>query len=175
MGGDAGGEDMFAQMLAQMTGGAGGAAGGAGAGMFGGMGAGGNPFAAMAGGGGGGGPGAPPTSPFPPQPKTLLDRVFPLVHLLSMIGLALYAVMYLEPARKAGLYGWTWTGLSAGIDWRAWGSLAGHKPAVMANNAANVVGLGISEVVSRLDDFSALWADLVAPSSRYFGCSSASS
>lgn len=137
--GGAEGNDMFAQMLAQMTGAAAGNGGPQGAG-FGGM------FGSMAG-PGGAGPSGPPTSPFPPPPKTLLDRVFPLVHFVSMVGLAFYAVMYLEPASKAGVYG-NWTGSS--VDWRAWGSLTSHKPTTTLNAAGQTIGFGIAQVVSFL-------------------------
>lgn len=145
MGGEgAAGDDMFAQMLAQMTGGAaGGAPGAAGGlgGMFGGMGgppgatgAGMSPF------------GAPPTSPFPPKPKTFLDRIFPLIHLVSMVALAVYAVGWMEPTRKFGTYGWM--GLGGNVDWRSWGALASRKPVEALGAVGKAAGVGLSEVVS---------------------------
>lgn len=172
--GGAGGDDMFAQMLAQMTGGggAGGAAGGMG-GMFGGPagaegmgGPMGNPFA------------APPTSPFPPRPKTLLDRIFPLIHLLSMVGLVVYAVGWMEPTRKAGAYGWL--GQGGSVDWRAWGALAGRKPVeVLQGAVGKAAGVGLADVVSGLAEertrVDRADSKLVsAPSSLFSGSSSPS-
>jgi hypothetical protein len=63
-----------------------------------------------------------------------------------MVGLAVYAVMYLEPARKAASYGFVSGG--QGIDWRAWGSLTSHKPATTLNAVGQAIGFGIAEVVS---------------------------
>lgn len=106
---------MFAQMMQQMMAGAGGAGAGAGAGAAGAGGAPpGNPFM------------QPPTSPFPPAPKTFLDRVFPLVHLVAMVGLAVYAVFVYEPAKRVTAYGWN--GSDIGIDWKAWSVLLDHRP-----------------------------------------------
>ncbi|KAI5478591.1 hypothetical protein MNV49_004850, partial [Pseudohyphozyma bogoriensis] len=119
--------DPFAALagMAGMGGPFGGAQGGAGGG------AGGDPFAAMmqqmmggAGGGmgrGAGGPGAgggglpqPPVHPFPPTPKSTLEKLFPLVHLVSMVGLVLYFVAVFEPEKR---------GLGGGLDWRRWSGL----------------------------------------------------
>lgn len=137
MGGE-GGEDMFAQMMAQMSGGAAGGPGMAGmGGMFGAPGA-----------QGGASPFGPPQSPFPLQPKSFLDRIFPLIHLLSMVALVLYAVGWIEPTRKLGAYGWM--GAGGNVDWRAWGALAARKPAEAAGVVGKAVGLGLSEVVSVL-------------------------
>ncbi|GJN92483.1 hypothetical protein Rhopal_005513-T1 [Rhodotorula paludigena] len=113
--GGGGADDMFAQMMQQMMAGAGGAGAGAGAGAAGAGGAPpGNPFM------------QPPTSPFPPAPKTFLDRVFPLVHLVAMVGLAVYAVFVYEPAKRMTAYGWN--GSDIGIDWKAWSVLLDHRP-----------------------------------------------
>ncbi|GAA6025452.1 hypothetical protein JCM11491_000364 [Sporobolomyces phaffii] len=133
------GGDLFAQMMAQMAG-PGGAPGQGGQ----------NPFAAMAGAGGGAGGAAgsnpfaqqPPVSPFPPQPKTFLDKVFPLVHLVAMVGLAVYAVVWWEPSRRFGLYGASET---QGIDWSAWGALASRRPRD-AGIVDQVVGMQLAEI-----------------------------
>lgn len=111
--GGGGADDMFAQMMQQMMAGAGGAGAGAGAAGAGGAPPG-NPFM------------QPPTSPFPPAPKTFLDRVFPLVHLVAMVGLAVYAVFVYEPAKRMTAYGWN--GSDVGIDWKAWSVLLDHRP-----------------------------------------------
>ncbi|BGP34080.1 hypothetical protein JCM10296v2_005895 [Rhodotorula toruloides] len=130
--GGAGGDDMFSQMLSQMMAGAGGpqaGAGGAGAGPA----AGANPF--MQG---------PPMSPFPPAPKTFLDRIFPAIHLLAMVGLATYVVVVYEPAKRLAEYGWT--GARDGIDWASWGALISRKPRE-AGVVADAIGLnGLAEV-----------------------------
>lgn len=146
-GGPGQGGDLFSQMMAQMAagggpggpGGPGGAAGGE------------NPFAAMMGGGGSnpfapqqGGAGVPPVSPFPPQPKTFLDKIFPLVHLVAMVGLAVYAVVWWEPSRRLGLYGAYET---QGIDWAAWGALASRRPKD-AGIVGQVIGKQLAEIVS---------------------------
>lgn len=131
--GGAPGEDMFSQMMAQMMqgGGAGGPGGGAGAG-----GTPPNPFMQA------------PTSPFAPAPKTLLDRVFPLVHLLSMVGLAVYIVFLYEPAQRLARYGWT--GENGGVDWYAWGSLLSRQPKGIESAVAQRIGFGtLAEVVRR--------------------------
>lgn len=135
-------------MMAQMMGGgAPGAAGGA-PGADGGLGG----MFGMMGGAGTGGAGAgaspfggPPVSPFPPTPKTFLDRVFPLIHLLSMVGLVVYAVGWLEPATKHGKYGWM--GVGSSIDWSAWGALASNKP-LNVGGVGKLVVHSLAEVVS---------------------------
>lgn len=137
-GGDpmSGGPDMLAQMMQQMM--APGPPGSPDAGLgIGGM------FSSLP----SPGPGlTPPTPPTVAPPKTLLDRLFPLVHLLSMVALAVYAVGWLEPARKFGMYGWM--GLGAKVDWAAWGALTRRPP---ANDVLDAVGqmsgVGIAEVV----------------------------
>ncbi|GAA5885748.1 hypothetical protein JCM16303_006049 [Sporobolomyces ruberrimus] len=160
-GGPGQGGDLFSQMMAQMAagggpGGPGGAAGGE------------NPFAAMMGGGGSnpfapqqGGAGVPPVSPFPPQPKTFLDKIFPLVHLVAMVGLAVYAVVWWEPSRRLGLYGAYET---QGIDWAAWGALASRRP-----KDAGIVGQVIGK---QLAEIPLLWMfvsiELVLQTSRIF-------
>ncbi|GAA5859022.1 hypothetical protein JCM8547_003971 [Rhodosporidiobolus lusitaniae] len=115
------GGDMLSQMMAQMAaaqGGAGGADGKGTAPGAGGLGA--------FGPGGAGGAGGNPFMAPPPPPRTFLDRVFPLVHILAMVGLAVYAVAILEPARRVAEYGWT--GTESGIDWNAWGALLVNRP-----------------------------------------------
>ncbi|GAA5897191.1 uncharacterized protein JCM6883_006611 [Sporobolomyces salmoneus] len=147
--GGAGGEmpeggDLFSQMMAQMAAGGGpnGAAGGQ------------NPFAGLAGLAGGAdgsnpfanstaGGGQPPVSPFaPPPPKTFLDKLFPLLHLLAMVGLAVYAVVWWEPSKRFGLYGASET---QGIDWAAWGALASRRPKD-AGVVGQVVGMQLAEI-----------------------------
>ncbi|GAA6003854.1 hypothetical protein JCM10207_006437 [Rhodosporidiobolus poonsookiae] len=151
-GGAAGGQDMFAQMMAQMAQASGGdGAGAPGGGGPGGLGAQGNPFM------------QPPVSPFPAQPKTLLDRVFPLVHLLAMVGLAVYAIVFLEPAKRVSAYGWT--GTEHGIDWSAWGALLSQKPSEYGV-ASQVVGF------HQLAEVPLLWmfvsVELVLQTTRLF-------
>lgn len=124
MGGGAGG-DMFAQMMASMNGsGTTGAAAG--------ISTPGGGFATM------------PLGNFPPTPKTTIDRLFPLVHFFSMVGLAIYAIFWLEPARKFGLYGWM--GIGETVDWRNWAELSGKAPA--RDMVTKMVGSGLAEVVS---------------------------
>ncbi|BGP26451.1 hypothetical protein Rt10032_c11g4594 [Rhodotorula toruloides] len=128
----AGGDDMFAQMLSQMMAGAGGAQAGAG-GVGAGPPAGASPF--MQG---------PPVSPFPPAPKTFLDRIFPALHFFAMVGLAAYVVAVYEPAKRLVEYGWT--GARDGIDWASWGALISRKPRE-AGIVADAIGLnGLAEV-----------------------------
>lgn len=127
-GGGAPGEDPFSQMMQQMMAGMGGAAGGGGA---------------------GGGQQQPAAdSPFapapPPPPKTLLDRFFPLVHITSMIALAIYVVFVYEPAKRMAAYGWA--GGTEGVDWSAWSALLTHKPTDLALGAG--ASRGLASVVS---------------------------
>ncbi|KAK4052452.1 hypothetical protein OIV83_002254 [Microbotryomycetes sp. JL201] len=143
---DAGGaDDMFAQMLAQLTGQAGqqqnpftGTNGQAPP----------NPFAAMMLNNKDGAP-QRPVSPFPPQPKTLLDRIFPLIHFIAMVALAWYSVAYAEPANKIGIMGWT--DRVGQVDWRSWGALASQRPArdvagKVAGKSAEALGVGLAQV-----------------------------
>ncbi|GAA6063661.1 hypothetical protein JCM10212_001660 [Sporobolomyces blumeae] len=127
------GGDMFAQMMAQMMGGG---AGGDGP----------NATSPLA---GGGGPRpAPGSTAFaPPAPKTLLDKLLPLIHLLSMIGLSVYAIVYMEPTRRIqNVYGAAAASTAdAGIDWSAWGALASRRP--VANGVVGqAVGLQLASV-----------------------------
>ncbi|GAA5989490.1 hypothetical protein JCM5350_005936 [Sporobolomyces pararoseus] len=157
-GGEGGGGDLFSQMMAQMA--AGGPQGGAGQ----------NPFAAF--GGGGGGVGGTASNPFaqqsaqtpvasPPQPKTFLDKVFPLIHLLAMVGLAVYSVVWWEPSKRFGLYGQSEL---QGIDWSAWGALASTRP-----KNSGIVG---QLVGGQLAEIPLLWmfvsVELVLQTSRIF-------
>ncbi|TKA53674.1 hypothetical protein B0A53_03716 [Rhodotorula sp. CCFEE 5036] len=126
-GGGAPGEDPFSQMMQQMMAGMGGAGGGAGGpgGIAGGQHQQQQPAA---------------NSPFAPAPpKTLLDRFFPLVHITSMVALAIYVVFVYEPARRMATYGWA--GGSEGVDWSAWSALLTHKPRDLALGADAFRGL----------------------------------
>lgn len=132
---------MFSQMLAQMTQQAG---GGGEAGQ--------NPFAAMGAmggsGAGGGNPFAPQQqTPQPIEPKTFLDKVFPLIHLVSMVALAVYAVVWIEPSRRFGLYG---SNEVKGIDWNAWGSLASRRPRDVGAVGQAIGASQLGQVVSPL-------------------------
>lgn len=113
---------MMAQMLAG-AGGPGGPSAGAGAGGPA------NPFMG----------GKPPASPFAPAPKTLLERFFPLVHIMSMVALAVYVVCVYEPAKRVATYGWA--GANEGVDWSAWSALLTHRPSDLAVGSANFRGL----------------------------------
>lgn len=122
-----------------------------------------NPFAAMMGGAGfpgaggadggdfmaqmmasmsaGGPPGAgglpsTPVSPFPPVQKTMLDRVFPLIHFVSMVLLALYAVLVAEPAKRVSMLG-----MGEGVQWHVWGSLIHSAPATGVKGLMGFGGL----------------------------------
>ncbi|GAA5993057.1 hypothetical protein JCM10908_003083 [Rhodotorula pacifica] len=124
------GEDPFSQMMQQMMAGMGGAGGPGGAGVAGGP-------AGMF--GGGAGQQQPPISPFAPAPKTPLDRFFPLVHITSMVTLALYVVFVYEPAKRIATYGWA--GGSEGVDWSAWSALLTHRPKDLALGTGAFRGL----------------------------------
>ena len=76
------------------------------------------------------------------QPKTLLDRLFPLVHLLSMVGLAWYAITQFEPTSRAQSFGWM--GKGDGIDWVGWARLASGKQGDILTKS----GEGLTIVVS---------------------------
>ncbi|BGP42180.1 hypothetical protein JCM10450v2_006270 [Rhodotorula kratochvilovae] len=147
--GGAPGDDMFSQMMAQMMQGG---APGAGAGLGGGGGAPPNPFM------------QPPASPFPPAPKTFLDRVFPLVHILAMVGLAVYVVAVYEPAKRLALYGWT--GENGGVDWYAWGSLLSRQPRTIENAVSKKLGFGTLAEVPLLWMFVSV--ELVLQTTRLF-------
>ncbi|SCV71646.1 BQ2448_3234 [Microbotryum intermedium] len=169
--GGAPGADPFAQMMAQMMGGAAPGMGGdpnaTGPSPFGPGGA--NMFAnlmnAQSGGAGGGAPGQPGVSAFPPTPKTWLDRVFPLIHLVSMIALSVYAIVYVEPAKKFGQYGWM--GIGSKIDWAGWARLGATKPVQgrIAGQVDQLAGVGLS-VVPLLWMFVSV--ELVLQTSRLF-------
>lgn len=126
----AGGDDMFAQMMAQMGAMGGGGPGGEGASPFGPGGLG-----AMGGGRG-------QAQPVAKRPKTVLDRVFPLVHLVSMVGLAWYAITQFEPSSRAQSFGWM--GKGEGIDWVGWARLASGKQGEVLTKS----GEGLTVVVS---------------------------
>lgn len=120
--GGGGGEDMFAQMMASLN--AGGQSPFGGAQMPGDAP---NPFAM------GTGMGGPPLSPFVPAPRSLLDKLFPVVHLLSMIGLAIYVVGFLEPSRRIAAFGGSALDLEMGTAWSQWGTLLYSKGAEIAD------------------------------------------
>jgi len=123
-----GGDDMFAQMMAQM-GAMGGGPGGEGASPFGpgGLGAMGGPGAGQA---------------VAKRPKTVMDRVFPLVHLVSMVALAWYTITQFEPSSRAHSFGWM--GKGEGIDWVGWARLASGRQGDVLTKS----GEGLSLVVS---------------------------
>jgi hypothetical protein len=73
----------------------------------------------------------PPTV-LPPPPKTWVDRLLPLVHLVSMIALAFYAVSIWEPTTRLGDP--TARGF---IDWGGWAALG--RRSVSRQEIANVV------------------------------------
>lgn len=82
----------------------------------------------------GGQPGSAPVHLEPPRKKTWVDRLLPLVHLLSMVGLAFYAIFVIEPRIREG-YGSiytafsdrsTWTSIG-NVDWNGWAALARGK------------------------------------------------
>lgn len=126
---------MFAQMMAQMgsMGGPGGP-GGEGASPFGAGGLG-----AMGGG-----------QAVAKRPKTVLDRVFPLVHLVSMVGLAWYVITQFEPSSRAQSFGWM--GKGDGVDWVGWARLASGKQGEILTKS----GEGLTVVVSTHPIHSAL-------------------
>lgn len=118
------GMDMFQQMMASMAGG----------------GQQQQQQQAMAGSANGGLP-QPPVSPFPPVKKTALDKLFPIIHLVAMVGVALWSIFVLEPEQHPGVFGLTWFDH---VDWNAWASLGTRSPSV----ATNASGQGIAAVVS---------------------------
>lgn len=127
----AGGGDFMSQMMAQMA-----SAGGAGGAMPG-----------MGGADGIASPFTAPVSPFPPTPKTFIDRIFPLIHLLAMVGLAVYTIGWMEPSRRIGMLGSA--SATTGVNWSAWASLGHTRPATgLKGMMANVAGLGLAEIVS---------------------------
>ncbi|SCZ89022.1 BZ3500_MvSof-1268-A1-R1_Chr1-1g00899 [Microbotryum saponariae] len=167
----AGAADPFAQMMAQIMGGAAPGItvdpnatapspfGPGGANMFA------NLLNAQPGAAGGGIPAQPGVAAFPPTPKTWLDRVFPLIHLVSMIALSVYAIVYVEPAKKFGQYGWM--GIGSKIDWAAWARLGATKPVQgrIAGQVDQLAGVGLS-VVPLLWMFVSV--ELVLQTSRLF-------
>lgn len=146
-------------MLSALLGGGG--AGGAGGGLP-------EQFASMFGGAGAGGPPGQQQqqTPFfmqPPRKKTWTDRLLPLVHLISMVALALYAVFVLEPRARAGYSalsafssGDSWWNKVGNVDWHGWAALGRGRQALEDSSyvAKGVekgwqgLGLGVSGVVS---------------------------
>lgn len=127
-GADGAGGDPFAQLLARF-----GAPGG-------GPGAGSNPF-------GGVGPGGLPTaplSPIPPTPKTLLDKLFPWLHLFAMVGLAVYAVGWVEPKSRGGVWD-SVVGTGGRVNWGGWSALGESKKIV---SGLGLEGGTVAQVVS---------------------------
>lgn len=117
------GGDIFSQMMASMNAGAGGGLGGT---------------ESMT-------TGFIPLGSTTPTPKSTIDRLFPLVHFLSMIGIAIYSIFFLEPSRKFGLYGWM-EGINQSVNWNDWAALSGKNPA--RNVVTKIVGTGLADVVS---------------------------
>jgi hypothetical protein len=132
--------DIFAQMLG---GGAGGGAGGQ---------AGANPLLAqmMA-----GVAGQQQQQPVPPQrPRTWLDRLVPLAHLLTMLAIAAYAVFVLEPGRRTESLGMQRAlsgaaGEDGGVGWTAWAALLGERKGKPVGERlwTSVMSGGLAEVV----------------------------
>lgn len=82
----------------------------------------------------GGQPGSTPLHIQAPKKKTWVDRLLPLVHLLSMVGLAFYAIFIIEPRIREG-YGsiyaafsdrFAWTSIG-NVDWNGWAALSRGK------------------------------------------------
>lgn len=129
MGGSEGGMggDMFTQMMASMNSAGAGGGGAAGMSMPGGG------FATMPLGGGS----------TTIRPKTTLDRLFPLVHFIAMISLALYTIFILEPQTKSQLFD------SNGVNWSSWAELSGSSSGGPVRNVVSrMMGTGLAEVVS---------------------------
>lgn len=123
--------DIFAQML----GGAGGQGGGAAA----------NPLLAqmMAGAQGQG----QPQPQQPPRPKTWFERLLPLVHLIAMIALAVYAVFIVEPRNRL------FSGIPSSegqVSWRAWADLLGEN---RRGKMLQVLPSSLGEVVRSSDAY----------------------
>jgi len=119
--------DMLAALLGGGTGGAGDGSGGLP-----------EQFAQMF---GGGAPGSTPIQLQAPRQKTWTDRLLPLVHLISMVSLAFYAVCVLEPRLREG-YSTFFTSFSrqsifglGQIDWNGWAALGRGKQADSHSNA----------------------------------------
>jgi hypothetical protein len=82
----------------------------------------------------GGQPGSTPVQIQPPKQKTWTDRLLPLVHLLSMVALAFYAIFVLEPRIRQGYSSIytafsdrsTWTSIGQ-VDWNGWAALSRGK------------------------------------------------
>jgi hypothetical protein len=69
-----------------------------------------------------------------PSPKTWLDRLLPLLHLVSMIALAVYTITVWEPTARLGD-----SNAKGLIDWGSWAVLG--KRSVGADELASVVCL----------------------------------
>lgn len=114
-------ENPFAALLAASAGMGGPGAGAGGPGMF-------PPFGppGMAGMGGGAFPGAPMMEP--PKPKTRLQKVLPLLHLVAMWCLLGYFVLWAEPSAYRDLVGEDTAAFSL---WRRWAGLGRGSPALV--------------------------------------------
>ena len=92
----------------------------------------------------GGFPGIP-TSPIPLTPKTKLDKLFPILHLVAMLLLASFAVGVWEPAIRNGNGVMEGMRSGGGVHWSGWGELGGHgslggvRSALRGNGLAQVV------------------------------------
>ena len=92
-----------------------------------------------------------------PHRKTWLDRAFPLVHLVSMISLALIAVFILEPMTRnqaGGLRSFMddWRGESGRVPWFDWGNLIGERSSgrsLGAKVVGTMTGAGLAGIVRR--------------------------
>ena len=97
-----------------------------------------------------------PAMATPPTPlrKTWLDRLLPLVHILTMVAIACYAVFVMEPTKRRESMGLQATldgvrGNPGDVPWNAWQRLVGERGT--ASRIVNaVVGGGIAEVVRSL-------------------------
>ena len=108
----------------------------------------------------GGGPGSTPVLVEAPRPRSWTDRLLPLMHVLSMVSLAFYAVFVLEPRLREG-YGALFSDMSAtslglgNVDWNGWAALgrgkqAGPDSTILAKaveNAWEASGHGVAKVV----------------------------
>jgi hypothetical protein len=78
-----------------------------------------------------------PMTVAPPPPKTWLDRLLPLIHLVSMVALGIYAVTVWEPTTRLGD-----PSAKGLIDWGGWAALGRRN--VSQDEIATVVGIMIS-------------------------------
>lgn len=114
----------------------------------------------------GGAPGATPVQLTAPRTKTWIDRLLPLVHLISMVSLAFYAVFVLEPKLRNGYSNTRLSVFTSGnaggwrdignIDWNGWAALgrgkqAGSDSTILAKGIEaswEATGRGVASLVS---------------------------